>query len=365
MSYLTETLVKTVEAQRIPFDVTIELTRKCNQFCGMCYHPAQEHAEMDTETVKNVLSRLARAGTLFCTFTGGEPLLRPDCMDLVDFATCNHFAVTLKTNGTLLTDAIIRQCAAYGVMEVHASLLGGSAPMHDGVTGLAGSFEKLASNVQALRNNRVPVVIMSVITRENLAEMIPIATIAASWGIEHVNFSALLFPRTVNDRSMDAFRLTDSGLELFYATLDRLYGNVENECTPIVPGNEALSCTAIRNGITIAPDGTVYACSALPVPLGNIITDELDTILFSDIADTIINGLQISSTEGCCTCADRFGCIRCPGIAYLDHGGFGLMPKEACRHTAAFKTITGRKHDNRNIDKTEDRSRFTDRLFVG
>ena len=343
MEYLTEELTLKTFDRRIPFDVSFELTRRCNQSCGMCYQPHGRNPEMDTEAVRTVLRKLAAAQCLFLTFTGGEIFLREDILELTDFATDLGFAVTLKTNGILLDAATIERIRECSVMEVHVSLLGGSAAAHDGVTGVPGSFDAVCRAVGAMRQRGITVVIMAPITRGMVDEMESIHWRAREWGIDHVVFSALLFPRTPGDRSIEKYRMTDEELRRYYATFWKIFGSGAEEelpCRSVPEDERLLSCTALQNGITITPDGTVIPCSSLPIPLGNILEDTLEAILFSEKADRIIEGLQLSSTPVCAACADRIGCLRCPGLAYMDNARFGTVPREACRHNEAFKSVT-------------------------
>lgn len=342
MAYLTDELTVKTFDKRIPFDVSLELTRKCNLNCTMCYQLEKDGIEMDTRTIKKVLDILADAQCLFCTFTGGEPLLRNDTVDLIDYATNNGFAVTLKTNGTLLDADIISKISAAGVMEVHLSLLGGTARVHDRITGIKGSFEKTIKALENLQKTHVTTVIMSVITPESLSEMELISNLVKSAGIEHLNFSSIIFPKTPGDPAVNIFRLSEKQLEQYYDTLEHLsrYDTATTEI-PSCEDERLLSCTAIQSGITINPDGTVIPCSAVPVALGNITTDSLESILFSPIADIIIEKLQLSSTPVCNNCVDNRNCIRCPGLGYMDNGMFSGIPVEACKHTRAFKNVHG------------------------
>jgi radical SAM protein with 4Fe4S-binding SPASM domain len=342
MEYVAEALALKAYDRRIPFDVTLELTRRCNQSCTMCYQPPGDNAEMDTATVAAVLRKLAAAQCLFLTFTGGEILLRADALDLIDLATDLGFAVTVKTNGTLLDDAGARRLAQCSVMEAHVSLLGGSAPSHDAVTGMEGSFAAVRLAVGELHCHGVTVAVMAVITRGKVDEMDSIRRLVRSWGIDRVNFSAVVFPRSPGDASVGRYRLTDDELRRFYATLRALDnpGGDDGPCRVKTEDPRLLSCTALQDGFTITPDGTVIPCSALPVPLGNIVSDSLDAILFSGRAESIIESLQLTATPECTSCIDRIGCIRCPGLAYMDNGMAATVPREACRHTAAFKATT-------------------------
>ncbi|HRS74939.1 MAG TPA: radical SAM protein, partial [Anaerolineaceae bacterium] len=80
----TGSLATTMQRERYPLSCTFELTDRCNLRCVHCYinQPAgsveARSSEMDTAQVMQLLDRMAEAGCLFITLTGGEVLLRPD-----------------------------------------------------------------------------------------------------------------------------------------------------------------------------------------------------------------------------------------------------------------------------------------------
>ncbi|HOY64046.1 MAG TPA: radical SAM protein, partial [bacterium] len=123
-----------------------ELTRRCNLRCRHCYVcGGDERREMSTEQVFRALDVLADSGTLFVTFTGGEPLVRRDFFEIAERAAEKNFAVRIFTNGTLIDEAAADRIAALNPLEVGISVYGATAETHDGITMSPGSFEKSAS----------------------------------------------------------------------------------------------------------------------------------------------------------------------------------------------------------------------------
>jgi len=88
--------------RHLPWSVHVDLTYRCNERCIHCYLDHEDHGEMSTAEIKNVLSQLAESGTLFLTFSGGEIFLRQDIFELIEFARDLHFDVSLKTNALLI-----------------------------------------------------------------------------------------------------------------------------------------------------------------------------------------------------------------------------------------------------------------------
>ena len=102
----------------IPLNVTLELTLRCNIRCTHCYNfdralerPRPE-PELAVDEIRPLLDDLRRAGTLFLALTGGEPLAHPRFWEIADEAAARGFAITLLSNGTLLTDAVADRLAS-------------------------------------------------------------------------------------------------------------------------------------------------------------------------------------------------------------------------------------------------------------
>jgi len=351
MAFLTDDLQLRAFAQRIPWSVTFELTHRCNLSCKHCYVTDPTTGELSTADVRAVLDMLAEKQCLFLTVTGGELFLRPDALELIDYATRKGFALTVKTNGTLLTPETVHDLAVFNVMEVHISILGGTAEIHDGITGISGSFDAAWKAVDALTDAGITTVIMSVITRGATNGMELIHRRALQAGIDHVNYSAMLFPGYFGDIRPAALRLTDDELATFYTTTRRLYGKtvIAMEEPYNASDERFLSCTALQNGFTIQPDGTVIACQSVPDRLGNITRQSPESILFSKQADRIIQQLQLSSNSTCSHCEDRIGCLRCPGIACMEEGALNAVPQEACRHNRVFKSLSEETHPDAGV----------------
>ena len=106
--------------KNIPVSVTAELTRRCPLSCRHCYLPetrgrAEPAHEISTAQWKNIFKKLSGAGALYLTFTGGEPLLRPDLPELCRFAKELRFDVRVFSTGLGLTPALARELAAAGI----------------------------------------------------------------------------------------------------------------------------------------------------------------------------------------------------------------------------------------------------------
>ncbi|WMJ87608.1 radical SAM/SPASM domain-containing protein [Anaerocolumna sp. MB42-C2] len=99
-----------------PFQVDFDVTMKCMYKCRHCNVAAGEklNDEMSSEQIKKVLDQLDEVGVSDVSITGGEPLLREDCLELLEYAGKKEgFYLTLNTNGLLLNEEKIKFLEAY------------------------------------------------------------------------------------------------------------------------------------------------------------------------------------------------------------------------------------------------------------
>jgi hypothetical protein len=148
-----------------PVRSTVRLTATCNNRCVFC---AQEGLRDESPAPLEERLRALRAqGACELTFTGGEPMLAEGLLHAVGAAREAGFTgVGLQTNGRLLA-AQVRALKGAGLTDVHVSLHGASAPVHDYHTGVAGSFAALGEGIVAARADGLSVAVVTVVTRSN------------------------------------------------------------------------------------------------------------------------------------------------------------------------------------------------------
>jgi hypothetical protein len=161
---------------------TLALTRACNNACLFC---AQDGlAPLSDADAAGALERLAGTATEL-TFVGGEPTLHPELLSLVRRARALGFLrVGLQTNGRRLKDsAWTRALVEAGLTDVHVTVLGAEAAVHDYHTGVDGSLAELLAGVAAVRAHALPVVATTVLTRSNYRVLSALPSLLASRGV--------------------------------------------------------------------------------------------------------------------------------------------------------------------------------------
>src|SRR5436190_10347045 len=121
MADLTDWLFQKTVGRHIPLSVHIDLTMRCNERCIHCYRVIERRPELTTDELKALLDDVARAGTLYLTFSGGEVFLRKDLFELIEHARRLRFDVRLKSNALLITPEKAARRRAHAVSQGHES----------------------------------------------------------------------------------------------------------------------------------------------------------------------------------------------------------------------------------------------------
>ena len=95
----------TAQRLNIPLGVQLDLTYRCNERCVHCYLDHDDHGEMNTAEIKDLLDQMAAAGVFFLTISGGEILMRRDFFEILEHARRLMFSVRLKTNAVMIHEA--------------------------------------------------------------------------------------------------------------------------------------------------------------------------------------------------------------------------------------------------------------------
>lgn len=129
---------------RLPLEGSVDLTYRCNNACRHCWLRLPETApegrsELSLDELRRVADEARVMGCRRWAISGGEPMLRPDFVDIFDYLTRNSVSYSLNTNGTLITPAIARLLVRKG--NIMVALYGATAEVHDHITRNPGSFE--------------------------------------------------------------------------------------------------------------------------------------------------------------------------------------------------------------------------------
>lgn len=172
--------------------VDVKLSFSCNNRCRFCVQGEKRLRFPDRTTAEaKKLLREARRRADEIVFTGGEPSIRPDFLELVaDARRLGFRVIQLQTNGQMLAyPAFARGCREAGVTEVSPALHGHVAELHDFLTGRTGSFAFTVRGIENARAEGFPVITNTVVTKPNRRHLTGIARLLCTLGVEQLQFA--------------------------------------------------------------------------------------------------------------------------------------------------------------------------------
>lgn len=175
--------------------VIINITRRCNLRCVHCYAGSDNRAA-DNELSKGewmrVLKDLADFGCPVVLFSGGEPLMHPDIVELAQRTVDLGMRAVVSTNGTLITPEIASRLAGIGLSYVGISLDGGK-DVHDSFRGLDGCFDRTLAGLKNAQEAGIKTGLRFTISARNVDEIPLVFDIIERENIPRICFYHLVY----------------------------------------------------------------------------------------------------------------------------------------------------------------------------
>jgi len=306
----------------IPLSVQLDLTYRCNERCVHCYLDHDDHGEMTTAEIKNLLDQLAEAGVFFLILSGGEIFLRQDLFEIVEYARKLTFSVKLKTNAVMIRKSRAARIAALGVESVQISVYSHRAEVHDAITKLPGSFRRTLEGARLLKAHGVRVSFANVLMKHNVDDQREVQALAADLAIGY-HVDPTITPMMDGDRSILDLNIAPEELEQVFRD-STLVGNVEEFCAPPAgplaqaDALDTLPCSAGHTACYISPYGEVFPCVQFPLLSGNVRQTRFLDIWQHSAPLKEVRAITMADLQGCSSCTHGSSCSRCPGLAHLE-----------------------------------------------
>ncbi|MEO8078359.1 MAG: radical SAM protein [Acidobacteriota bacterium] len=319
MSRVLDHVMDRAGALKLPISVQFDLTYRCNERCVHCYLDHDDHGELTTAEVKDVLDQLAAAGTLFLIFSGGELLLRKDFFELLAYARRLQFDVKIKTNALLIREADAARIRELGVRQVQVSIYSHRAEVHDGITKVAGSLDRSIAAIRFLKAQGLRVLIANVLMRQNAGDYPGVQALAAELGAEFT-LDPTITPKMDGDTGVLSLRIPTAQLLKVYtdkslvgdASISPPKGPVDPESLDDTP------CSAGHTACYVSPYGDIYPCVQFPLPTGNLRRERFEDIWRHSKPLEEVRAIRVRDLPTCSVCSFHANCTRCPGLAYME-----------------------------------------------
>jgi pyrroloquinoline quinone biosynthesis protein E len=308
-----------------PLALIAELTHRCPLHCVYCSNPLELQArstELSTEDWSRVFQEAAALGVLQADFTGGEPLTRPDILELIRAARAAGLYVNLITSGLPLDESRLDALVQAGLDHFQLSFQGAREEIAQEISGTKAHSQKLRV-LEWLKRHRVAVTLNFVIHRRNieqLPEMLALAETSSASRVEFANVQYYGWAFANRDGLLPTREQLTQSIDFLKKAQERLAGKIKIEY--VVPDYYAKYPKPCMGGwgrklMLITPSGDALPCHAAQVIPGltfeNVKNHSLRKIWEVSDAFQKFRG-ESWMQEPCKTCDRRtqdFGGCRC------------------------------------------------------
>jgi pyrroloquinoline quinone biosynthesis protein E len=313
------------EPRSNPLALIAELTHRCPLHCVYCSNPLELEArttELSTEEWSRVFQEAAALGVLQADFTGGEPLTRPDILDLIRAARAARLYVNLITSGLPLDESRLEALVQAGLDHFQLSFQGAREEVANEISGTRAHAQKLRV-LEWLKRHRIAVTLNFVMHRRNieqLPEMLSLAESSSASRVEFANVQYYGWAFANRDALLPTREQLTHSIDFLKKAQERLAGKIKVEY--IVPDYYARFPKPCMGGwaqklMLITPSGEALPCHAAKVIPGlafeNVKNRHLSEIWEVSDAFERFRG-ESWMQEPCKTCDRRaldFGGCRC------------------------------------------------------
>jgi len=310
--------------QRLPMNLTLSITNRCNSRCKTCNIYNKKSDELDLQEWKRILHSLGKV-PFWATISGGEPFLRPDLLDLVCslYDQCHPSIINIPTNG-LLRDripAVVEQIADHckGSQIIINLSLDDVGESHDAIRGVPGNYEKSVETLMALKSldaQNLSIGVHTVISKFNVNRIPGIyeglltlrpdsyVTEIAEERIELNNMGFDITPE-FKDYALAVDFLADAIRKDHFNRVGRMTRALRLEYYALVKRilserRQVIPCYAGIASAQIAPNGDVWMCCVKAEPVGNLgeVGYDFSRIWFSEKAKIMRRRIR----KGDCYC---------------------------------------------------------------
>ncbi len=339
---------------RAPMKVLIEFTHNCNLRCVHCFANAEcvvteqgyLQGELSKEQWFKIIDTIYDAGVFDVFISGGEPLIRKDIFEIMEYIQSKGMGFCLLTNATLINDENVELLKKFGCFKVEADLDGYNAATYDMFRGVKGAFDASVKGIKVCLDHNLPIRCNVTITTLNIGWLKEIADTAYEIGVGEV-CCVPLEQGGRGDKNWEKLCIKDAAeAERLYKEVDQYvkkkYGNKLLFIVPLEeiegvdeteeshgfaehwdPNGMMPPCGAGKYHCSINPYGKMILCPTA----GDTIKIEPNDLLTHSLSDIWNNSKTLIEIRNAMR-PKCFGCkhvvceIACPVVNYKKYGSF-------------------------------------------
>ncbi len=257
----------------IPETVSFEITRQCKCNCEHCVVSGGE-GDLDISTIKRAIDEVLDMGAMVIVFTEGDPMMREEIYELIEYVDKERAIVNMYTPGTEMTPENARKLKEAGLHNLLVSLYSTDPAKHDAVRRLEGAFGIATDAMRMGLEAGLLVTMATHVSPKNIGELPAMYELARQIGVHEFSLW-----ESVPKRKGDAIITEDDRrtiLDMYHRINStgkgpRLFANTYFE-------GKMLGCMAGQRWLHVCVDGAVKPCPYIPFSYGNISKDAMKDI---------------------------------------------------------------------------------------
>lgn len=243
---------------------------QCNcTHCGMGNYPKDKKEELGKTEIIEIIKGFSRRKIRTIHFFGGEPLLRNDIFDLINYAHKRGFITKIETNGFLLNREVVKKLKNSGLNLIGVSIDSPYPQIHDNLRGAEGLFNTAITGIKNCLEEKIWCYISTYATKENLknGDLKKIISLGKELKVIAVRIISPLAVGRWSGRK---------NIQLNYREQELL----NKVCQDDLAWLEDKHCTAMaKKRFYISPYGDIQPCPYVPLNFGNLRKEPLENIL--------------------------------------------------------------------------------------
>lgn len=338
--------------ERVPFDLgyielpilsEVAVTWKCNIKCRFCYASCTCTSVEDTETdlkelstdkIKRILNIIRYdAEVPSVSLTGGEPVLRSDLTELIQYAShVLSMRVNLITNGTLITPERAQDFKNAGLASAQVSIESPDSEVHNSIVGVRNAHQASLNGLKALKDAGIIVHPHATLCRLNLPSLFEMAAFSQNIGVDRFSLNMII----------PTGRGIDPELSIKYQEIKDIVLRIKAEAdkrnirflwyspTPVCLFNPVShqmgnkGCSACEGLLSVDPYGRLLPCSSWKEPVGNLLEQGFKSLWFGE-RGTFLRQKQMAHPD-CRKCRHFAICHGACPLYFRVHGYEELEP---------------------------------------
>lgn len=330
---------------RLPLQGNIDLTYRCNNNCRHCWlwiprDAKEKENELSFGAIKKIVDEAKNMGCRSWSISGGEPMLRPDFIDIFKYLATNSIAYSLNTNGTLITPKVAQLMKHTGNKMV--ALYGATAGVHDHITRNPGSFDATMRSFAYLKEAGADFVVQLIPMRDNYHQFKKMVRLAESlspqWRVGAAWFFLSASGDLARNKEILCQRLSPQEVVMLDEPdpfFEEQIAKEKGYCNGVLAENGHLfsSCIASRRDFHLDPYGQASFCSFIKDPaLRYDVRKGSFTEYWEGFVPSLRGGVKATKeyAQDCGSCKFRCDCRWCPVYGFLEHRNFSAKVDYLC-----------------------------------